>query len=297
MSRSRSWSVRRSAGRGALAVALAVALVGVVGPSQAFAAAPANDYVNRATPVSSLPFSDTVDTREATLGAADAAATCESNDSAATVWYRFTPTTSGTFAFSTTGSDYDTVVNLFSGRADDLTWLACNDDFETTAAVLVRPLVAGTTYFVSAGTCCTAVPGPGPGGTLRFSVARTRPVDVHVTVAPKARLHADQHRASFHGTISCGVAATYHLIGYVEQQQAGAEAFGLFEVFGSCTAGSSTWSAVGTSLDRPWWQKTASVHGDVTACSSYVCGDASFGPVAVRMARAGSVARGTAGLR
>ena len=73
-------------------------------------------------------------------------------ESTATVWWRWTAPTNGTFAFSTRGSNFDTVLGVYTGSAvDELEEVASNDDsFGSTSAVSFDA-VMGTTYYFAVG--------------------------------------------------------------------------------------------------------------------------------------------------
>ena len=67
------------------------------------------------------------------------------------VWYQFTAPVSGLLYVDTFGSDFDTGLALFTGTCDDLTEVACNDDYNGVTSQVSLPTVAGTTYFILAG--------------------------------------------------------------------------------------------------------------------------------------------------
>ena len=69
------------------------------------------------------------------------------------IWYRASFTGNGTVRADTFGSDFDTVVGVFTGSAvDGLTVLACNDDVPPSLQSNVGfPAVAGTTYYFRVG--------------------------------------------------------------------------------------------------------------------------------------------------
>jgi hypothetical protein len=71
------------------------------------------------------------------------------------VWYKVTPTANATVTVSTCGSDFDTVLAVYSGGCGALTQMACNDDngpaCATTRASVSFPAVVGTPYYILAG--------------------------------------------------------------------------------------------------------------------------------------------------
>jgi hypothetical protein len=89
---------------------------------------PPNDNYSGATPIVNLPYTDsTVADYEATQGT-DPVPMCGDNPSLRTVWYTYTPSSSGTVLADTTGSSYDTVLNVYSGSSSPSQFVACNDD-------------------------------------------------------------------------------------------------------------------------------------------------------------------------
>jgi len=159
---------RRRTLRLAVAFMGAIAMVGVA-PSAASAAPPTNDSFASATVVSSLPFSTTVDTREATWDESDPW-DCDSNGS---VWFSFTPATNTVVRADTFGSDYDTVLSAWTGSQGSLSLLACNDDANGGQSRVTFSATAGTTYYFMAASCCGG--GYDGGGSLRFSVEEATP--------------------------------------------------------------------------------------------------------------------------
>ena len=77
---------------------------------------PPNDNFIDAIEISALPYSDALDTGAATQEQGEPVASCIGGKSAvpplATVWYAFTPEEDGVIVADTTGSDYDTVINV-----------------------------------------------------------------------------------------------------------------------------------------------------------------------------------------
>ncbi len=87
---------------------------------------PPNDLIQNAIGLS-LPDSEIMYTRGATSSIYDAALTCGSNVRR-TIWYRFTASEIGRFVVDTSGSNFDTVVGVFTGSAAGLTEVNCDDD-------------------------------------------------------------------------------------------------------------------------------------------------------------------------
>ena len=123
--------------------------VALLSPSQsAFAAAPSNDRVNRATPVSSLPFQDVLNTSAATTSMNDPVCVGQGP----TVWFRYRASQDGPVTADTFGSDYDTTLSVYTstpGRM--LTQIACNDDDDGLQSLVLFQATAGVTYYMMVG--------------------------------------------------------------------------------------------------------------------------------------------------
>lgn len=136
-------------------------------------AQPANDDCDTATviPPGAPPYTDSVDTTTATLDPADPLLSCNTGDDGNnTVWYEWTPATSGQVNITTDGStdtgggELDTAHGMYTGSCGALVEFACvdiglNDD-------LIVDVTAGTTYRIKVGEFAGGVGG----GNLVLSV-------------------------------------------------------------------------------------------------------------------------------
>jgi hypothetical protein len=124
---------------------------------------PVNDDFDNALVIGSLPFADMQDTRVTFPATDDPSSTCETVP-AATVWYRYTPPTTGMVRLSTLGSSYDTILTVYTGTRGSLTQVGCNDQVTgTITSLLTLRMTAGTTYHIMLGGDFGSV------GDLRFS--------------------------------------------------------------------------------------------------------------------------------
>jgi hypothetical protein len=126
---------------------------------------PPNDDVLNAINTTPSPFSDTEDTSGATTdtgGRVDPTPTnvpgvndCTTGAGRTnTIWYKFTPTTSGTIVADTQPSNFDTLLSVWTGTPGAFTTqIACNDDFFGLggSSQVTFNGVAGTTYFFMIG--------------------------------------------------------------------------------------------------------------------------------------------------
>src|SRR4051794_35336506 len=174
----------------------------------ASAAVPANDTFAGRTTISSLPFTDTVDTSEATADADDAevATACEfSGSHEASVWYSYSPDTSREVRIDASGSSYTTGVGVVIGSPGGFQRYIC---FSGSSRFWLSP---GETFHV----VVSDISG-GHGGTLRLSVDEPRPPTVKLDVddtgtATKAGV------GIVGGTVTCTRNASGYLNGSLSQ--------------------------------------------------------------------------------
>jgi hypothetical protein len=176
---------------------LAVVLPLLAAGTAASAAPPANDDINNATVIGSLPFHDVQDLSEATFDFSTDSSHCFGSDHS--VWYTFTPASDERVAFDPSPSaPGEIVIDIFTGSPGALTFVTCGaggaGGFDTSGAILSA--TAGTTYWIMASTlCCASSP------ILDLSV--------YLAVAPQATISvtggaADLGgNASITGTVNC----------------------------------------------------------------------------------------------
>jgi hypothetical protein len=158
--------------RWGLPVALLTAALLLAGAAVVHAQ-PANDDITTATPITSLPFDDSLDTSAATMAPDDP--DCFGNGP--TVWYTFTPTEDvSLFVDAQTDTTYVSTLSVYTGTPGNLRQLACSD---TSVAFEAD---AGTTYWFMVGSSFSEF-----GGTLVF----------HAEVAPPGP--GTRHRRQRHG--------------------------------------------------------------------------------------------------
>jgi hypothetical protein len=100
-----------------------------------------------------LPFEETIDASGSTLESSEPVYTCGVYEIDHTVWYSYTPSSSGYFLIDTANSFYNTVLHVFEVMEDDsLALVGCNDDkgWDYNAQISING-VAGKTYLVSVG--------------------------------------------------------------------------------------------------------------------------------------------------
>ncbi len=138
------------------------------------APAPTNDNFASAMTVTlnAGTFTDTKDSSGATTQTSDPVPPCAQNVQipfvtgvSNTIWYKFTPTASGTITdVDTIGSSYDSVLSIWTGSAGSLTKFACNDDINpgivTESQLTNLGVNAGTTYYIMVSSFGPADPNP-----------------------------------------------------------------------------------------------------------------------------------------
>jgi hypothetical protein len=192
---------------------------------------PANDDFNDALVISALPFIDRVSTVDARTSHDDPPSPeqCWSGSitGGQTVWYQFTPSENLRINVSTSGSNYDTNIFVFTGTRGNLTLVDCNPlprsvTFES---------VAGETYFF------LVASAEASGGNLVFQVRLG--IEVGVTIDTVGTVDPSTGIATVTGTVTCSRPAFFELGGAVQQRDVQASQGGLFAA-GECS-GVSPW--------------------------------------------------------
>jgi hypothetical protein len=132
-------------------------LVALLSVSPALAQ-PANDDFDNATVINSLPFTDRINTADATNPGDDPFC----NGFEHTVWYSFTPTQDTPIRADTAGSDYATTLGVYTDSRGALSEVAC----ASSPAQVAFTASANTTYFFMVASVCCG----NPGGNLVFRV-------------------------------------------------------------------------------------------------------------------------------
>jgi hypothetical protein len=160
---------------------------------------PANDDYANARIVNSGVYSDVETTLSATTELNDPlpSATCVNGPVDTrnhTVWYFYTPSANGTMTVDTIGSDYDTVLSVWTSNNGTLTATGCNDDIQlgqNLQSSLSMPVIAGQRYEImvggytslDAGTLRFHLAGPPPLTTSAVDFAFSGPTDTRTVIA------------------------------------------------------------------------------------------------------------------
>jgi len=210
---------------------------------------PANDDFANAVTVSTVGFADTRTTTGATTEFGEPLPACTSAQAASThsVWYRYTPGSSGTAIFNTTGSGIDSIIQVVTGGLGGLGGFSavtggCSDQFGQGAGETVTfSVTSGTTYFIMVsdwdGIGGTSVlnfmsgPAPTGGGTP----------DMTITKSHTGNFTQGQTGATYTITATnSGAAATTGTVTVVDTLPTGLAATALSGTGWTCTLGTLT---------------------------------------------------------
>jgi hypothetical protein len=219
------------------AAILAVGAV-LVGAAPAYAAVPTNDTFSGAVAISSVPFTTTLDTSEATTDAddANANANCGAPATDASVWYSMTPAADKAFVVDVSASSYSAGVLVVTGSPGAFQIVACAPRAVGFFAT------AGTTYYFLV--IDDQFDGGGNGGTLVLNVIEAPPPPViHATTDPVAGFNPRTGAATVHGTVSCSGVVDFSFVDVQLSQRVGRGAvlgFGSIDV--RCDGNVRPWS-------------------------------------------------------
>ena len=145
------------------------------------APAPLNDNFANAIAITGNSFADTRDSSAATTETADPSPPCVLEGSTGgrfnSIWYQFSPASGGAANLDTSGSNYDTVLSIWTGSAGSLASVACNNGIVGPGIVIVNQLrnvnlTGGTTYYIMVSSFGPPDPNPvalGGKSVLNFS--------------------------------------------------------------------------------------------------------------------------------
>lgn len=110
---------------------------------------PPHDDFDQAIIIDSFPHIDSQDISGATLGLDDPFLICSGwKFPQGTVWYAYTASTDQALTVNTFGSNFDTVLGVYTGTRGALVAVGCNDDFDAPQSSVTFSAIAGQTYYV-----------------------------------------------------------------------------------------------------------------------------------------------------
>lgn len=186
---------------------------------------PPNDDFDYARVVAALPFTDSLDTRNAT--AANDDPSCAGQR--ATVWYAYTATEDTLVDASTYGSSYDATLSAYTGSRGALSQVSCGFG---QIRFVAR---AGQTVFIM-------IAAFGSGGDLVFTMTGRPPLSVQVAIDPSGDVTTTTGVAVVRGTVTCSRGVSVNLSGELRQRFGRAIISGLFSLQVFC-AGATRWEA------------------------------------------------------
>jgi hypothetical protein len=233
-------------------------------------AVPSNDTFASATAIAALPFSQTLDTTEATTDADDVEANsnCGAPVTEASVWYAFTPTSSNIILVDVSGSSYSAGVIVVTGAPGSFGIRTCGPRRVAFSAA------AGVTYSILA---FDDTPGGGNGGTLELSVTEAPPPPVlHLAIDPVGRFDARSGVATVTGTVTCtGTVQSQVYFDAQLEQQVGrftVSGYGFGVIPPRCDGSSQPWSLTIENANGKFAGGRATLDAYVFACGPIRCG-------------------------
>jgi hypothetical protein len=226
-------------------IAITLTLLLALNAKEARAVAPTNDLFPNAVVVPGLPFSDVVDTTEATTDADDVQLNdpffCGAPATDASVWYAFTVDSDSDILIDVSGSNYSAGILVGTGTQGNLSIVACGP------GVVLFPATAGTTYYVLA--IDDQLDGGGNGGTLSINISvfvPPPPPTLEFTVDRFGQFNSKSGTATISGTYTCTDGDYFSVDGSASQSVgriATIIGFLGYSAFGTCDGTPQTWSA------------------------------------------------------
>lgn len=251
----------------------AVALFSLAFAGPTLAAAPGNDDAGSPTVIDSLPFTNFLDTTDATADPSDP--DCFGPGTNASVWYAFTTGADPvTLLADTAGSDYATTITvLTSSPAGEI--VACGFDgaqFSAEPSTTYTFMVAACFNFGGVGIEAIGCDPDATGGSLVFSLNEAPPPpEVQLTVNPLGTFNKVTGSATITGTVLCTGEVFYTEI-YLQLTQT----VGRFSVIGSGYLPPDAFACDGTV--QPWSVEVFGITGkfkggrSAAATVAYACG-------------------------
>jgi Rieske Fe-S protein len=249
-----------------LGLAAVTASMVVVTALPASAAPPSHDTIDGAKVISEVPFSEIVDTTEATTDAEDAAinTNCGAPATNGSVWYSLTASGSAAaYLVDVSQSDFTAGVIVATGTPGNLSLVTCGPQsvgFEVTP---------GTTYFLMAFSDNPDVVG----GQLSISVTEASPPPkVSMTINEVGRVNTKTGAATVSGTYTCDGQADFTVLqGRLSQKQGDIHVVGNFEQLDLPCGGTFKWSATIAPESGKFKRGEAASLALVAACNQLGC--------------------------
>lgn len=239
---------------------------------------PLNDNFAGATVITSTPYTTSEDTSLATTEDPSTDPAPCSGNIARSVWYAYTATATGRLQADTIGSNYDTVLSVFTGSAGALTVLGCNDDSQCSLQSTVAfDAVAGQTYYIRVSSYADGLPTSAL--TFNLGTPNAPPPFTASASVSSAEVSSSTGIVRLTGTVTCSAAGFYNL--YVNAQQATGRGTNTGSGFvgGPCGTTPTTWTAVFSSSSGRFGGGPVTVTANGAAYSFGSCGGSAYAPI------------------
>lgn len=236
--------------------------------TMAFAKPLPNDDFNKATVITQLPFTDTINTSEARTGRNDP----DCVGQGPTVWYSFTPSENMLIEATTFGSDYDTTLSAYILDNGQLIQIVCIDDCFSLQSEIIIDVFAAQTVFFMVGSFLS-----GSGGNLVFDVnVAPPPLQIDLAIDPVGSVSQSTGEATISGTVTCSKPALVNLFGTLTQIFARGIIIRVFFSTGFECSGETPWSATAFSDNGLFSAGKASASASADAFAIGSCFDSAF---------------------
>jgi hypothetical protein len=247
----------------------------------AHAAPPANDTIEGAVAIGSLPFTTTLDTTQATTDATDAELNvpCQAPATDASVWFSYTPAADGAILMSMEESSYAGGFLVAIGAPGSLELINCGPN------AVGLEVTAGTTYYFMV--IDDQSDGSGNGGTLILNAMAAPPPPVISLTVNRLGTFDKTGAASVYGTISCTGEVEFSFLSVELTQPVGrAAVYGVADVEITCDGTVRPWTAVVEPIiGKRFAGGRATAVTFSVACGPFFCGE-SFLERKIRLTRA-----------
>lgn len=254
----------------------------LMGASVSAQTVPLNDNFANATVIASSPYTVTEDTSLATTEDGTIEPGACSGDGSRSVWFAYTATASGQLQADTLGSNYDTVLGVYTGVPGGFTTVGCNDDSQCgLQSSVVFSAVAGQTYYFRVTAYASFVSGESLTFHLGAPPPPPPPLTASVTINSSGEVAAAMGYVRVSGTVTCSQAGYYSL--YLNAQQAtgrGTSTGGAF-VGGPCGPTPTTWTTAFQAQTGRFVGGALAITGNGVATAYGACGASSTASLSV----------------
>ena len=248
-------------------VVLGAAVLALAATPAASAAPPANDDFDNATIIAALPFTDSVDVREATA-ADDPATFCSFGAAIFTIWYAYTPPTNMRLNMNTLQSPgvSSSGVSVYTGSRGNLTEVNCTT---SGGGLHAFDVTGGTTYYFMVWSSDAAV-------VMQFDLSELLPPpSIDLDINPGGTVNPKTGVATISGTVTCSRSVVLPSMSVALSQlfarRVRIEASGPDLVDVPCTSSGSPWSGVVEGFNGRLAPGSATAFASTGFCNEEAC--------------------------